>query len=175
MGPTAHTAAAPPLLRVAHVRRVHGLGGEVRVQALGGHLDRFARGTQLVAERRGLALTVRSARALDGDELLLAFEELGAREQVAALSGDYLCVEPSAARSLRRGEWFVWQLVGLRATTVDGAPLGVVTDVEAHPASDVLVVRHGLAETRYPMVHAWVRQVDIDAGSIVLTPWPEDD
>lgn len=173
MGSTGH-AAAPPLLRVAHVRRVHGLAGEVRVQALGGQLDRFARGTKLIAERQALELTLRSARGLDGDELLLAFEELGDREQVAALSGDYLCVEPAAARSLRRGEWFVWQLVGLRAITVDGAALGVVADVEAHPASDVLVVRQGRAETRYPMVRAWVRQIDVAAGSIVLTPWPED-
>lgn len=166
--------AAPPLLRVAHVRRVHGLRGEVRVQSLGGDARRFRTGTRVVSEAGGRTLTVRSARALDGDELLLSFDELPTREEAAGISGDYLCVSPGAARPLGADEWFVWQLVGLRARSVEGDDLGTVRDVEAHPASDVLVVERAGSEVRYPMVREWVQGVDLDAGVILLTPWPED-
>ncbi|MEO8897083.1 MAG: ribosome maturation factor RimM [Candidatus Dormibacter sp.] len=166
---------APPLLRVAHVRRVHGVRGEVRVQTLGGDLGRFTPGMSLLAERQQTVITVLSSRPLDDDEVLLAFEELPTREEVARLSGDYLCVEPARARALGADEWFEWQLIGLRAVTPAGEDLGVVGDVEEQPSSHVLVVADGTAERRYPLVREWVRSVDVDAGVIVVTPWPEDD
>jgi 16S rRNA processing protein RimM len=171
----APTHAAPPLLRVAHVRRAHGVRGEVRVQMLGGDLTRFAPGTALLGERDRRHLTVTSSRPLDGDEILLTFEELPSREQAAALSGEYLCVERSQARALPDDEWFIWQLVGLRAVTDEGEELGVVRDVEEQPASDVIVVAAGVEERRYPLVREWVRAVDIARGVVVVTPWPEDD
>ena len=167
--------AVPASLRVAHVRRVHGVRGEVRVQALGGDLSRFAPGTTVVAERGGRRLTIAGARSLDGDEVLLSFEELPEREQVATLTGDYLCVEPSRARRLGADEWFVWQLVGLRAVSVTGETLGVVRDVEEQPSSHVLVVGDGERQRRIPLVRQWVQSVDVAAGTVVVTPWPEDD
>jgi 16S rRNA processing protein RimM len=170
----ASTVAAPALLRVAHVRRAHGVRGEVRVQALGGDAGRFAPGTELLVERDHRALTVASARPLDGDEVLLAFQELPNREAVAALSGAYLCVQRSRARALGDDEWFVWQLVGLRAVSEDGDDLGVVRDVEEQPSSDVLVLTDGAGELRIPMVREWVRSIDVAAGTVVVTPWPED-
>jgi 16S rRNA processing protein RimM len=171
----ASAVAAPPLLRVAHVRRAHGVRGEVRIQPLGGDLGRFAPGTLLVGERDRRDLTVRSSRPLEGGDLLLAFAELPTREAAASLHGDYLCVEPSAARPLGADEWFVWQLVGLRAVTDSGEDLGVVLDVEEQPSSDVIVVGEGTEERRYPLVREWVRSVDVASGTVVITPWPEAD
>jgi ribosomal 30S subunit maturation factor RimM len=51
----------------------------------------------------------------------------------------------------------------------------VVADVEEQPSSHVIVVADGATERRYPLVREWVRTVDVDAGVIVVTPWPEDD
>ena len=166
---------SPPLVRVAHVRRAHGVRGEVRVQTLGGDLRRFAPGTVLVDERSRRPLTVTSSRPLVGDEVLLSFDELPTREEVAALSGDYLCVNPASVRHLGADEWFVWQLVGLRVISVDGDQLGVVADVEEQPSSDVLVVQDGAVERRYPLVREWVRAVDVAGGVVTVTPWPEAD
>jgi 16S rRNA processing protein RimM len=167
--------AAPALVRVAHVRRVHGVRGEVRVQTLGGDLGRFTPGTSLLAERQRRLLTVLSSRPLDGDEVLLAFDEMPTREEVARLSGDYLCVEPARARELGADEWFEWQLIGLRAVTPAGEDLGMVGDVEEQPSSHVIVVADRAGERRYPLVREWVRSVDVDAGVIIVTPWPEDE
>ena len=172
--PPAPAGAAPALLRTAHVRRAHGVRGEVRVQSLGGNAGRFRTGTAFVTENSRRSLTVRTARALDGDELLLTFDEVSSREDAAALTGEYLCVAPASARVLGSDEWFFWQLVGLRARTPDGEDLGIVRDVESHPASEVLVVDRIGTEQRYPMVREWVREVDVASGYITLTPWPED-
>jgi 16S rRNA processing protein RimM len=154
---------------------VHGVRGEVRVQRLGGDKGRFAPGTLLLSERRRGTLTVNASRPLDGDEMLLRFEELPTRDAAAALTGDYLCVPRSQARVLGKDEWFVWQLLGLRALSASGEDLGVVRDVEEQPSSDVIVVADGAVERRYPMVREWVRSIDVAAGIVVVTPWPEAD
>jgi ribosomal 30S subunit maturation factor RimM len=51
----------------------------------------------------------------------------------------------------------------------------VVADVEAGPAHDVLVVGGEGGERRFPMVSAFVREVDVAGGRIVLTPWDEEE
>ncbi|MGH7747644.1 MAG: ribosome maturation factor RimM, partial [Candidatus Dormibacteria bacterium] len=85
----------------------------------------------------------------------------------------YLCVAAGDARSLGAEEWFVQQLIGLRAVTPEGALLGVVEDVEEYAAQDVLLVRDGDTVRRLPMVRAFVERVDLAAGAVVVRPWEE--
>ena len=174
--PTARAATAlPGLLRAARVRRPHGIRGEVRAESLGGDVRRFRRGLRLTVEETGRTVTVSSARGLPDGDLLLAFAGVDTPEEAASLRGAYLCVGTRQARQLPPGEWFVWQLVGLTAVDPEGRTLGVVGDVEAGSAHDVLVLETESGERRFPMVAAFVREVDTGAGQIVLTPWDEEE
>jgi 16S rRNA processing protein RimM len=165
----------PTLLRAARVRRPHGVLGEVRAESLGGDARRFRRGIKVVVESSGEMLSMRSARDLGDGDLLLGFTGVDTPEAAALLRGAYLCVEPERARELPPGEWFVWQVVGLAAVDPEGRALGVVADVEAGPAHDVLVVGTDTGERRFPMVAAFVREVDVAGGRVVLTPWDEEE
>ena len=169
------TAGLPALLRVARVRRTHGVAGEVRAESLGGDAGRFRPGMRVTVEGTGRSLTVRSARGLGGGDVLLGFTGIDTPEAAATLRGAYLGVEPSQARHLPAGEWFVWQVVGLVAVDTEGRSLGLVADVEAGAAHDILVVDGPEGERRFPMVSAFVREVDIRAGRVVLTPWDEEE
>jgi len=166
-------STAPARLRAARVLRVHGVHGEVRVEALGGDAKRFARGLRLHTED-GRTLTVRSARALGREGVLLSFEELPDAGAAAALQGAYLCVDSNAARPLGPDEWFIWQLVGLRVIDVEGRSLGAVEDIEVAVGNDVLVVRHDARLRRFPMVRQFVRSVDLAARTVTVDPWDED-
>jgi 16S rRNA processing protein RimM len=173
--PSRPPTGRPALLRAARVRRPHGVLGEVRVESLGGDARRFRRGVAVVVEEGGRALTVRSARGLPDGDLLLGFAGVDTPEAAALLRGAYLCVEPARARRLPPGEWFVWQLVGLAAVDAEERSIGTVADVEAGAAHDVLVVSTDAGERRFPMVAAFVREVDVAGGRIVLTPWDEEE
>jgi 16S rRNA processing protein RimM len=165
------------LIRVARVRRPHGVRGALRVESLGGDAARFRRGLRLVVEATGppaRELTVRSARDLGDGDLLLGFAEIDTPEAAGTLRGAYLSVPPGRARRLPEGEWFVWQLVGLAAVDAEGRPLGTVSDVESGAAHDVLVLDTPEGPRRYPMVSAFVAGVEPAAGRIVLTPWEEE-
>ena len=56
----------------------------------------------------------------------------------------------------------------------DGVHVGTVDDVEPGVASDILVVRHGDGVRRFPMVTAFVTEVDVDRRCITLEPWDEE-
>jgi 16S rRNA processing protein RimM len=171
---TAPVDATPPLLRAAHVRRPHGVRGELRVEPLGGDAARFEPGLPLRVEPGGRALVVTSSRPAGDGDVLLTLEGVTSREDADALRGAYLCVEPRHARRLGSDEWFVHQLVGLRAVTPVGETLGVVEDVEEYAAHEVLVVREDAGRRRrLPMVRAFVDRVDIAGGVVVVRPWEE--
>jgi len=156
------------------VRRVHGVQGEVRAEMLGGDVRRFRRGLRLRVEGSEAQLVVRSSRDGGDGTVLLAFQGLDTPSDAAALRGAYLCVSSDEARALGSGEWFVWQLVGLRAVTLDGKELGTVCDVEPARAADVVVIESAAGARRFPMVREFVRRVDIAAGTITVAPLPED-
>jgi 16S rRNA processing protein RimM len=170
---TGPAEATPPLIRAAHVRRPHGVRGELRIQPLGGDAARFGSGLRLRVENGGQALVVTAARPTGDGDLLLTLEGVTSREAADVLRDAYLCVEAGDARPLGADEWFVHQLVGLRAVTPEGAPVGEVEDVEEYAAHEVLVIRDGAERLRLPMVRAFVERVDLAGGVVVVRPWEE--
>ena len=112
---------APAKLRAAQVLRAHGVRGEVRAEPIGGDPSRFTPGTVLETEDGTRTLTVRTSRPGPGNAVLLGFDEVTSPTDAALLRGVYLCVDVDAARPLPDGEWFVWQLVGLRVVDTAGA------------------------------------------------------
>ena len=106
--------------------------------------------------------------------VLLGFQGVETAAEATQLRGAYLCVPTAMARRLGEGEWFTWQLIGLRAITAEGDELGTVRDIEPAPAGDILVVENRSGARRFPMVREFVRGVDIASRTITLAPLPED-
>lgn len=165
---------APAKLRVAQVLRSHGVRGEVRVEPTGGDWTRFKPGTRVEIEDGSRTLTVRTSRQGPGNAVLLGFDEITSPNDADRLRTLYLCVDTDAARPLADGEWFVWQLVGLRVLDTTGADVGVVEDVEAGVGNDVLVINDGNDVHRLPMARDYVTSIDLTAGTLTVTPWQEE-
>jgi len=165
---------APARLRVAQVLRAHGVRGEVRVEPCGGDWTRFTPGMRVEIEDGSRALTVRSARPGPGNAVLLGFDEVATPADADQMRTLYLCVGVDAARPLPDGEWFVWQLVGLRVLDTTGADVGIVEDVEAGVGNDVLVIRDHNEVHRLPMARDYITSIDVAAGTLTVTPWQEE-
>lgn len=65
--------------------------------------------------------------------------------------------------------WYVHQLAGLDVMR-DGQKVGIVARVDAFPAQDILVVDVDGAEVMVPFVKAFVPQIDLQRGILVVTP-----
>ena len=117
--------------------RAHGIRGEVAVTLTTDRLERVAPGAVLwVGER---PLEIRSSRPHQGRHLV-HFDGVGDRSAAEALQGAVLTAEPIEDPAAL----WVHELVGAEVVAAaDGARLGVVTAVEANPASDLLVLDGG--------------------------------
>lgn len=156
---------------VARIGKAHGLRGEVTVQVLTGAPDeRFVPGATFATDPSAAGpLMLRSARDHNGI-LLLGFEHTHDRSGAEALRGIKLLANPLEDHG-DDDTWYERDLVGLKAVTVGGDEVGVVTALESRPSQDLLVLRlTDGREALVPFVTAIVPEVDIEGGRVVLDP-----
>jgi 16S rRNA processing protein RimM len=162
-------------LVVGRVGRPHGIRGELTVQV---HTDdpdvRFACGAVLATEpaERG-PLTVSSSRWHSG-RLLIRFAGCANRTSAEDLRGTLLVMDSAdVGPPADPDEFNDHELIGLGVATVEGKPVGVVTDV-LHQGQDLLVVTPAPDgdEILVPFVAAIVPEVDVRGGRLVIDPPP---
>jgi 16S rRNA processing protein RimM len=158
---------------VGVIGRSHGVRGEVAVELRTDEPERrFAPGQVLLEEGGTRQFTVRSVRNHSG-RLLVSFAELVDRTGAQAVRGIFLtaAVEPDD-RPPVPGEFYDRHLVGLRATTPEGAELGSVRSVLHLPAQDVLEIETAAGPRLVPFVEALVPDVDLEAGRLTVVDLP---
>ncbi len=142
------------LLLVGHVRKAHGLKGEVVVRLSTNRDERVAKGARMIVG--DTELTVKSSRPKDAD-FLVTFVGVTTREQADELRGSELHAEPLDDPD----ELWVHELIGCRVVDQDGVDRGEIAAVQANPASDLLVLD---SELLIPTV--FVIDADVDAAVV---------
>lgn len=139
------------LLEVARIARAHGLRGEVVVELLTNREERLLPGSVLVigpTRQQGASiapprpsqshkgsLEVRASRPFQ-NRWLVTFDGVESREEAEALHGVVLLAEPVDDPDAL----FVHDLIGSILIDQHGTQRGVITAVQANPASDLMVV-----------------------------------
>ncbi|MDQ1402055.1 MAG: rRNA processing protein RimM [Actinomycetota bacterium] len=137
-----------PLLEVGRVGKPHGLKGEVMVHLVTDRTERVAPGTVLATDRGEPLTVVRSSP--HQKNWIVAFEGVTSREGAEALRGTLLQAEPLDDPDAL----WVHELVGSEVVDLTGRSHGLVTAVEANPASDLLVLEGGgLVPLRFVTAH----------------------
>lgn len=124
------------LLVVGHIRKAHGLKGEVVVRLTTNRSERLEPGA--VLSTADATLTVVSSRPKDADHLVF-FEGIATREAAELLRG----AELRAKHLDDPDELWVHELIGAAVVDQTGADRGTVIEVQANPASDLLVLESG--------------------------------
>lgn len=140
---------------VGRVGKSHGLDGSFVVEDASDAPERFEVGAELVVE--GEPAKVLARRHARGRPVI--------RLDRRVPRGAALEVPREALAPPGDGEYYVFQLVGLRVEEEGGEPLGTVTDVIPGVANDVLELDTGLA---LPLVEDCVLEVDLENGRIVV-------
>lgn len=161
-------AGAAGAVLVGHVRRPHGVRGEVVVEELSDVEGRFAPGALLWlavagAERR--RLEVADARRHKGT-LLVRFAGYEDRDAAEELRGADLEVDAGDVPPAPEGTWYHFELVGCRLVDAEAGELGRVVEVVEDGGGDMLVVEGPRGRIPVPLVRAFVDRVDVAAGVI---------
>jgi 16S rRNA processing protein RimM len=154
------------LLEVGRIVKPHGIRGEVIVDLVSNRPDeRLAAGTVLESDR-GPMEVVRSSP--HQHRWIVTFAGVADRNAAEELRGTVLRAEPIEGEE---DTFWVHELVGALVYDVNGLLYGRVREVEANPASDLLVLPQGLV----PLVFVVDRQpgrVTIDPPEGLIEPRP---
>ena len=133
---------------------------------------RFRVGAVLACDGLG-PLTIRSIRGT-ASAPIVGFSGYASRPDAEPLRGRFLRVSVDEARRATKGSYLWADLVGLRAETPGGEPIGMVREILRAGETDVLVVdRERGGELLVPAIASVVRQVDVAGGRVVVAPQEE--
>jgi 16S rRNA processing protein RimM len=99
---------------------------------------------------------------------VLKLAAIASRETAGRLRGEYLLVPERDLPPLPEGQYYRFQLLGLRVASSDGRDLGAITDILSTPENDVYVVTGPAGEVLVPAVDDVVLDVDLDAHTVTI-------
>jgi 16S rRNA processing protein RimM len=143
---------------VGRVGRPHGLDGAFVVEQGSSDEQRFAVGAVLLVD--GVPATVVLSRRVGRGRRAIKLDRPVER-------GAALTIPRSELPVLPEGEYYTFELVGLRVEEEGGRVIGVVRDVLPAPANDNLELEDG---TLVPMIEDAIRSIDPAAGVVLLNP-----
>ena len=159
--------------QVGVITSPHGIRGSVRVYPMSENEKRFEEITQVrysmpdSDEIAGI-YTITDV-AYQKNVVLLTFAEITDRDAAEAVRGQKLWIRREEAVPLEEGEYYLPDLMGLRAVSDEGEDLGTVTDY-MEPGSTVVFVieKPGKPELLIPFAKIYARNIDLDAGIITF-------
>jgi 16S rRNA processing protein RimM len=169
--PATQPSAREGLIVVGEVTRPHGVHGAVRVLPVTDFPDHLLRLVRVTLSRGGTARTVAVEHAeAAGRFVVMKLAGVETMDEAAALRGATLEIPETEAAPLPPGQFYVFQIVGLRARTPAGEVLGEVVDVLRTGSNDVYVVRGPKGDALFPAVEGVVETIDLEAGEVVVRP-----
>lgn len=172
------TGEAPEHLVVGHIRKPHGVGGELFVRPLTDHPERtFAPGVVLrPAAHEGQdpdpdlpPLEVEAVRPYR-EGVLVRFAGVEDRNQADLLRGRYLLRRLEDVEPVAEDEIFYHELLGMRVEDRDGVELGRVVEVYEGRPADLLEVRRPGGTFLIPFARAVVVETDREGRRLVVDP-----
>jgi 16S rRNA processing protein RimM len=145
----------------------HGVRGTLRVRALGrGRHLREGTEPVVAGTRRRISAARQTSKGF-----LLDLEGVESRTDAESLGGEELLLDRKELDAPEEGEFYVADLVGLKALNDAGEVVGEVMDTFETAAHEVLVVREEDRQDLYlPFTLEHVPEVDLRAGQVLIRP-----
>jgi 16S rRNA processing protein RimM len=153
----------------------HGVRGEVRLQSFTSDPLAIAAYDGLTDKVGTTKFKLLSVRPQGKDMLVAKVEGVADRTGAEALNGVELYLPREKLPAPEEEEFYVADLIGLRAETRDGAEIGVIVAVRNFGAGDILEVApiRGGETLMFPFTRAVAPVVCVTGGRVVIEP-PEE-
>lgn len=158
------------LLQVGVISSTHGVRGEVKVFPTTDDVKRFKKLKKVILDtgREHLSLEVESVKFFK-QFAIVKFKGIDNINDIEKYKGKSLLVDREHAVKLKKDEYFIADMIGLRVITDDGEEFGTLKDVLETGANDVYIidsVKHG--EVLIPAIKQCVLDVDIENNKMVI-------
>ena len=159
------------------ISKVRGLKGEVVVIPLTDKWERFSEIEEIFVsstegkEDDGQFLKIEKTKRFK-NRILIKFSQIDTPEAASNLVGAYLEIEKEKLPLLPDGEFYVFDIVGLKVMTLKGEHLGEIKEVWSLPANDVYIVSNGEREYNIPATREVVKEIDLKKRVMIINPLP---
>jgi 16S rRNA processing protein RimM len=168
------TNNATDFIAIGRIVAPHGVRGELRVAVLTEFPERFLDMKRVLVEGKG-EMTVTGVRTHQ-DIILMTLAEVKDRDAASALRGRLLQVTRAELMPLPEGQFYVFDLVGVKVFDEAGQELGVLEEVLQPGANDVYLIRRtDGSELLLPALRSVVLTVDMLGRRMVVKPPVWDD
>ncbi|MCX4322141.1 MAG: ribosome maturation factor RimM [Lachnospiraceae bacterium] len=150
-------------LQVGVITQTHGIRGEVKVFPTTDDANRFKKLKEVILDtgRERLSLEIEGVKFFK-QFVILKFKDYDSINDVEKYKQGKLLVTRDKAVRLKKDEYFVADMIGMRVVTDEGEDFGILKEVLATGANDVYVVSREGGEVLLPAIKECVKNIDID-------------
>lgn len=156
------------LLQVGIISSTHGVRGEVKVFPTTDDIKRFGRLKEVLLDtgKENIILQIEGVKYFK-QFAILKFKEFDNINEVEKYKGKGLFISRENAVPLKKDEYFIADLIGIRAENEDASFQGVLKDVIETGANDVYVIETDQGkEVLIPAIKECILSIDISAGEM---------
>jgi len=154
----------PGYVAVARVLGAWGPRGELKVEPLA-PADALRPGREVTV---GGETTSIQGAGRSGRWMRLRLTGIAERQAAAGLRGEYLLVREDDLGALPEGQYYRFQLIGLRVVSNEGREMGRVGEVLSSPENDVFVVQGPVGELLLPATDEVIEEIDLESGTVTI-------
>ena len=163
-------------LRVGRLTKAHGLKGAIKVELFTDAPERrfvpgavFSLQVPTSSPWHGKTIELIELKFYNSHPVAF-FKDISDRTEAESLIKAILWIDHDLDEaSDEEDAWFDHQLVGLTVLR-DGVKVGTISQIDHFPAQDLLTVKTSTGDVLVPFVKAIVASVDIEAGTMTVTP-----
>ena len=157
--------APPEFLVVGRILAPWGIKGEVKIEVLTDFPERFTPGKVVYLDTR--PVEIENCR-YHKHHLVLKLVSIDSIEGAEKLRGQDLTIPSAELHHLPEGQYYTFQLIGLKVVTTEGETIGRVTDIMTTRGNDVYIVKGKQGEILIPAIEDVVKSIDLKKGKIVI-------
>ena len=150
---------------VGRVTRTHGLKGELKFFPADQDDLVVQKDQQIRLDET--TFKIKSVRGVKSP-FIVKFEGVDSIEAAQSLSGQEVLVAKEDFESLPEGEYYRFEIEGLKAFDDTGKYYGVIEEIIATGSNDVYVVRGNGKEWLVPMIDSVVQNIDLEEGKLIF-------
>ena len=159
-------------MRVGVISSVHGVHGECKVYPTTDDMTRFKKLDKVYAcDGKGFEQKLKIAGVkFFKNMVILKFDGIDTPEAIQKLRSRDLMIDREDAEPLEEGEYFIADLIGLKAVDENEETIGTVEEIFPTGANLVVQIgRQGLEPVLVPYVrNVFIKNVDLDKGIMTI-------
>lgn len=157
-------------IRIGEIVATHGLKGEVKVKSLSGFpMQRFKKGNEVFIEYQNewIPFEILSFR-MQQQMILVVFKGYEDINLIEKFKHCFIYFDKEKIPPLKKGEYYYFQLKGLKVFDQFEQLIGTVIEIEETGANNCLRIKTETKEVLVPYVPSFIKEVDLDAGKIMI-------